>query len=158
RNGRYADTIAAFESAAANFPRSDYRPSWLYWSARAHDALKEKAVADVRYALVATDYLNTYYGRLAVAHLNGRAPQRRLIADVPATSDDGAVTPALVPPNAPTVRALLALGLYDQGLDELRYAQRVWGDSSVIQATIGWIYNRRGDFRGGINAIKRAYP
>src|SRR6202040_3153458 len=32
------------------------------------------------------------------------------------------------------------------------------GDSSGIQATIGWIYNRRGDLRAGINAMKRAYP
>ena len=37
KNGRYADTVRAFESGAAHFPRSDYRPSWLYWSARAHE-------------------------------------------------------------------------------------------------------------------------
>ncbi|HXI28156.1 MAG TPA: lytic transglycosylase domain-containing protein, partial [Vicinamibacterales bacterium] len=61
-------------------------------------------------------------------------------------------------PNQAVVRALLALELYDQALDELRYAQRNWGDSSAIQATLGWIYNRRGDLRPGINAMKRAYP
>src|SRR5712691_2303594 len=61
KNGRYADTIRAFESGAADFPRSDYRPSWLYWSARAHDALQEPALARARYMLVATDYLNSYY-------------------------------------------------------------------------------------------------
>jgi soluble lytic murein transglycosylase len=72
--------------------------------------------------------------------------------------DDGAQLPAVPPPNEPTVRALLALELYDQALDELRYAQKAWGDSSVIQATIGWTYNRRGDLRAGINAMKRAYP
>ncbi len=38
------------------------------------------------------------------------------------------------------------------------YAQKAWGDSSAIQATIGWIYSRRGELRAGINAIKRAYP
>ncbi len=158
RAGRFADTVAAFESAAVNFPRSDYRPSWLYWSGRAHEALNDKASADARYTLVATDYLNSYYGRLAVVHLNGRAPQRRLVADVSGPADDGEIAPAMVPVNAPTVRALLALGLYDQALDELHYAQRAWGDSSVIQATLGWIYNARGDLRAGINAMKRAYP
>ena len=56
------------------------------------------------------------------------------------------------------VRALLALDLYDQALDELHYAQKNWGDSPVIQATMGWVYNRRGDLRAGINAMKRAYP
>src|SRR5256885_6903054 len=48
KNGRYADTIRAFESGAANFPRSDYRPSWLYWSARSHETLKEPAGARAR--------------------------------------------------------------------------------------------------------------
>jgi peptidoglycan lytic transglycosylase len=149
---RYADAIRAFESGAAHFPRSDYRPGWLYWSARAHDALREPALADARYALVATDYMNSYYGRLAVKRLDTRG-SARLVSDVEPAPD----APAL-PPNAALVRALLALDLYDQALDELRYAQKNWGDSSALQATIGWIYNRRGDLRPGINAMKRAYP
>src|SRR4029078_8734674 len=45
-----------------------------------------------------------------------------------------------------------------QALDELHYAQRVWSDSSAIQATIGWIFNQRGDLRAAINAMNRAYP
>jgi soluble lytic murein transglycosylase len=168
KDGRYADTIRAFESAAAHFPRSDYRPSWLYWSGRAHDALKETSLAEARYTLVATDYLNSYYGRLAVTHLNGRAPQRRLVmdaraetpgppADAPGFAEQ---TPPAVPlpPNEPVVRALLDLDLYDQALDELHYAQKAWGDSPAIQATIAWIYHERGDLRAGINAMKRAYP
>ena len=162
KNGRYADAIRAFEVAAAFYARSDYRPMWLYWAARAHEALKNQTVADQRYVLVATDYLNSYYGRLAVARLAARgvaAPQRRLIADVSqAPEDDGAIAPARLPDNQQTIRALLSLGLHDQALDELRYAQRAWGDSSAIQATLGWIYNKQGDLRAGINAMKRAYP
>ena len=162
KNGRYADAIRAFEVAAAFYARSDYRPMWLYWAARAHEALKNQTVADQRYLLVATDYLNSYYGRLAVARLAARGvavPQRRLIADVSqAPEDDGAIAPARLPDNQQTIRALLSLGLYDQALDELRYAQRAWGDSSAIQATLGWIYNKQGDLRAGINAMKRAYP
>jgi peptidoglycan lytic transglycosylase len=162
KNGQYADAIAAFESAAANFPRSDYRPSWIYWAARAYEAQNDRETADARYTLVATDYLNSYYGRLAVARLaahGAAAPQRRLIADPQSgPADDGQVPAANVPPNESVVRALLAMELYDQALDELKYAQKAWGDSSVIQATMGWIYNRRGDLRAGINAMKRAYP
>ena len=152
--GRYADANRAFESAAAHFPRSDYRPPWLYWSGRAHDQLREPALADARYALVAADYLNSYYGRLAAKRLETHGTPRT-IAD--ATPEPSPETSPL-PPNAPVVRALLALDLYDQALDELHYAQKNWGDSPVIQATIGWIYNRRGDLRAGINAMKRAYP
>ena len=70
KNGQYADTVRAFESGAASFPRSDYRPSWLYWSARAHESLGNTAMAESRYTLVATDYLNSYYGRLATKHLD----------------------------------------------------------------------------------------
>src|SRR5262249_27642832 len=79
KNGRYADSISVFERAAADFPRSDYRPPWLYWSGRAHEALKEKALADARYTLAATDYLNSYYGRLAIKRLGGAVPSRHLV-------------------------------------------------------------------------------
>src|SRR5947207_1894815 len=163
KNGNYADTARVFETAASRFARSDYRPSWLYWSARAHEMLKEQSLAEARYTLTATDYLNTYYGRLAVQRLGGNAPQRRLIVDMapagaPAGDGDEPAPLVKLPPNEATVRALLALDLYDQAFDELRYAQKVWGDSPAIQATIGWIHNRRGDIRAGITAIKRAYP
>ena len=156
KNDRYAETTSVFESAAARFTRSDYRPSWLYWSARAHDALHETALAEARYTLVAADYLNSYYGRLAVTHLDA-ATQKRAIADMQ-PPPESAPAPAALPPNEPIVRALLGLDLYDQALDELHYAQKVWGDSSAIQATIGWIDHERGDLRAGINAMKRAYP
>ena len=83
KNANYTETIRVFESAAAHFPRSDYRPSWLYWSARAHDALKDTAVADARYRLVATDYLNSYYGRTrADASRQPRRTQRRRGASI----------------------------------------------------------------------------
>ena len=73
-----------------------------------------------------------------------------------------------LPANAPTIRALLALDLFDQAIDELRYAQRVWSNSSAIEATLAWIYWQQGRtatgtnqfalYRGAINAMKRAYP
>src|SRR6185436_6685302 len=34
KNRRYVDAVRAFDSGAAHFPRSDFRPSWLYWSGR----------------------------------------------------------------------------------------------------------------------------
>jgi soluble lytic murein transglycosylase len=167
RKERYADTVRAFESAAAHFPRSDYRPAWLYWSARAHEALREPVLADARYSLDATDYLNSYYGRLSQKRLDIHGPPPRLVAEVPIGSQppadpvlpaDETPTVAPLPPNQQVIRALLALDLYDQALDELHYAQKAWGDSSAIQATIGWILHQRGELRAGINAMKRAYP
>lgn len=161
RNREYRDTVRFFETAAARFPRSDYRPPWLYWSGRAHAELKETSLAEERYALAATDYMNSYYGRLALKQLNGRIPPRRGGTDdelvVPAVPAVPVVTDAL-PPNRHIIRALLGLELFDDAIKELQYAQKVWGDSPAIQATISWVYNQRGELRPGINAMKRAYP
>ena len=72
RKQQYAETVRIFERAAAAFPRSDYRPPWLYWTGRAHDQLGNGPTAIERYRLVATDYLNSYYGRLAWQALPAR--------------------------------------------------------------------------------------
>ena len=171
RTGQYAECVRIFERAAANFPRSDYRPAWLYWSGRAHDALSEPALAQARYGLEVVDYLNTYYGHLAIARLNGRIPERATLVPVrtppqaTAPSDEVAVT---LPPNSELVRALLVAKMYDAAADELRYAQKIWGDSGPIEATFAWTYREQGQaetgsqqfslYRGSMNAMKRAYP
>jgi len=172
RNGNFAETVRVFEGAAVAFPRSDYRPPWLYWSARAHESLREPALAEARYTLVATDYLNSYYGRLASKRLETARPQQRAAADpvaepalppaeAPERNSEAGIQNSefpQLPPNETIVRTLLGLELYDQAIDELHYAQKVWGDSPAIQATIGWIYYRRGELRTAINIMKRAYP
>ncbi len=159
RNGQYADTIKFFESASATFPRSDYRPSWIYWAGRAHEALNEMDAARARYALTVTDYLNSYYGRLAAARLNGATVPP---ADAPEEPVAG------LPPNEPLIRALLDLSLYDQAIDELHYAEKNWGNSPGIEATLAWIYMKQAQgetgerqftlMRASMNAMKRAYP
>jgi soluble lytic murein transglycosylase len=169
KNANYAETVRVFEGAAAAFPRSDYRPPWVYWSGRAHESLREPALAEARYALVATDYLNSYYGRLASKRLDIARPQKSAVAEAPsdplappaeANSEFQNPNPEFpkLPPNEIIVRTLLSLELYDQAIDELHYAQKIWGDSPAIEATIGWIYYRRGELRTAINVMKRAYP
>jgi soluble lytic murein transglycosylase len=168
RVNRYQETIGFFERASADFPRSDFRPAFLYWSARAHEALKETAQAEERYALCLVDYMNTYHGRLAVAHLGERSTIVRtayLAAQTPRLESLDAIPP---PPNAGVVRSLLGMEMYEDALNELRYAQRVWTDSATIQATIAWINQQQARnetgarrfelLRGSINMMKRAYP
>jgi soluble lytic murein transglycosylase len=169
RRGEFAETVRIFERAAFNFPRSDYRPAWLYWAGRAHEALNEPALAESRYSLEVIDYLNTYHGHLAFARLGGRIPDRASIvparAVTPSATDD---LPPTLPPNADLIRALLAAKMYDAAADELRYAQKIYGDSGAIQATFAWTYREQGQsetgslqlslYRGSINAMKRAYP
>ena len=168
RRHQYADSARIFERAATNFPRSDYRPAWLYWSGRAHESLNEPALAQARYGLEAIDYLNTYYGHLAMDRLGGRIPDRATLvpARVTLPADDGVAS--ALPPNSDLVRALLTAKMYDAAADELRYAQKIWGDAGSIEATFAWTYREQGQaetgsqqfshYRGSINAMKRAYP
>jgi TolA-binding protein len=59
RTGDYAGTIGVFESAAAAFTRSDYRPSFLYWAGRAHGKMGNGPQASDRLRLVHADYGNS---------------------------------------------------------------------------------------------------
>jgi soluble lytic murein transglycosylase len=160
RNGNFAETVRVFEGAAANFPRSDYRPPWLYWSGRAHESLREQSLAEARFALVEADYRNSYYGRLASKRLDTARPVSPPSEPPARALESGSRDAELptLPANEDVIRALLGLELYDQALDELHYAQKAWGDSAPIQATIAWIFNQRGELRTGINVMKRAYP
>ncbi len=161
RAARFPDTVRYFERAAADFPRSDYRPSWIYWAGRAHEKLEQRALADARFLLTASDYLNSYYGRLAVGRLSGKRPAARVLSEE-------AQALASPPPNALTIRALLEIGRYQDALNELTYARRVWGDSPILQATAAWTSQQLGPsktgterftlVRGGITTMRRAYP
>ena len=156
KNGEYADTVRIFEGAAAAFPRSDYRPLFLYWSARSHGKLGSGPDAQARLRLVVTDYGNSYYGRLAGRQLS-RSAQTALAADAVPARQSASARPA-DPPNANVIRLLLASDLYDDALNELRYAQRAAGTSPVIEATMAWAYHRKGELRRAITLMRRAYP
>ncbi|HUE88671.1 MAG TPA: transglycosylase SLT domain-containing protein [Vicinamibacterales bacterium] len=153
RTKDFGETIRVFERGATHFPRSDYRPAWLYWTARAYDRMGQRAKAVERYRLTATDYLNSYYGRLAWKRLEDHneahvTPGIRRVIEMPPDP----------PPNLGLVQALITAGLYRPALDELQYAQRVWGDSAPLQGTIGFVHNKMGNLRLGITAMRRAYP
>jgi soluble lytic murein transglycosylase len=166
KQGDFAQTASVFEAAAVAFPRADYRPSWLYWAARSRDQLGQMPAAAGLYRVVAADYLNSYYGRLASRALAARreAPVRPIVT---VERGDGAEPDPLVP-TASTIRALGAAALYDDALREVEYAKRAWGDSPALQATVAWLRHHRAlqdnapdrftDLRGAITVMRRAYP
>ncbi|HXH05972.1 MAG TPA: transglycosylase SLT domain-containing protein [Vicinamibacterales bacterium] len=179
RTGEYAEAARLFETAAVRFPRGDTRPAVLYWAGRAHERLGRLPDARARYRLVAIDYRHTYYGRLATERLErvqqaasaadaGRDAVPAVAADGPSGDGDAGVEageepsgrpPAPdLPPTAPLIRLLLSLSLYDDALAELQYAERQWGTSAPIQATIAWIYHQQGDLRRAMLLMRRAYP
>lgn len=163
RNGRFADAAEAFDAGSSTFPRADMRPAWLYWSGRAHDQIGEATIANERYRIALADYGNSYYGRLAAKIIEGRTVVP--VADTVTV----AATPSNPPiPTAAVVRQLIALELYDPAIKELQYAQRAWGNSPPVEATIAWIRHEQAQhetaperfdhLRGAINIMKRAYP
>jgi len=155
----YPETIRVFESAAIGFPRSDYRPSFLYWSGRAHAKLGHSTQAESRLRLVYTDYANSYYGRLAERQLARSADGGAKRQDIRFASRDQSPALDVTPiPTEPLIRLLLANGLYDDALGELRYAQRAWGSSPRIDATVAWVYHQKGELRRAISLMRRTYP
>jgi soluble lytic murein transglycosylase len=162
RTADYASAIRIFDSAAAVMRHADFRPAWLYWAAkaRANQAQTESALA--AYARTIADYRNTYYGRAAIRDSEAiRAAMRP--AGAGPVSPASLVWPTTVtggarPDNASLVEALLAAGMYDEAIGELRYAQTADGTSPLIEATIAMALNREGRLRPGITAMRRAYP
>jgi soluble lytic murein transglycosylase len=153
RTDNFAETVRIFERGAASFPRSDYRPAWLYWSAKAYDGLDKRDEATERYRLAATDYLNTYYGRLAWKRL-----EERKEASVTPGVRRAIVPPPPPPPTVDRITRLIELELYHPALAELQHAQKMYGDSAPLQATIAYVQHKLGNLRLAINAMKRAYP
>ena len=72
RQGRHAECAEVFEAAASAFPRSDYRPPWIYWAARSRDQLGDARIANRLYGIIVADYRNSYYGRIAERALTAR--------------------------------------------------------------------------------------
>jgi soluble lytic murein transglycosylase len=171
KHGRHQDAVTFFEGAAGSFPRSDYRPAYLYWSARAREASGDKAGASALLRIVVSDYLNSYYGRLAAKRLGPAAAKAAAEKPDPpvgrpsSPSSDSpeaiaAKPPSDLPVGAPldVMRLLISLDLLEAARDELLYAQRNGSDSAALNATLAWVHNRLGDYRRGIVAMKRAYP
>ncbi len=160
RQGRYAEASATFERGAANAPRSDYRPSWLFWSGRARERTGDAAMAIARYRVAVADYQNSYYGRLAQDALTRlHAASAPPAPAGPAAAADGApASRGVSSSQRALVRELLAAGLWDFAAGEVEFALRTSGRSAALEATLAWIHNRRGDLRRGIGAMRRAYP
>jgi len=163
KRASYYETISLFENAAGAFPRSDYRPVYLYWSARARERTGDRQGAEAVYGLVVADYQRSYYGRLAEQRLDALGVRAQAhpapAVEQAANVTEAAAAPAAKPvPTAGLIRLLLSLELYDLARDEVAYAQRTWGDTPQLNATLAYVYHKQGDLRRGIIYMKRAYP
>ena len=162
REGNYAETIRLFETSAVTMRRADYRPSWLYWAARSHMHLGHRDAAITGYQRVIADYRNSYYGRQAaagIAAIHAATRPAGAGAVSPARRD---LPPTLVvappPANAPLIQHLLAAGMFDEAIGEVRRLQADSGTTPLLEATLAYALGRRGDLRPSINTMRRAYP
>ena len=97
-------------------------------------------------ALVYTDYMNSYYGRLA--------PRRSRLPPAARHDADSAVGPPALQSRLAPRRADRRLAsascsrrLYDEALDELRFAQRAWGTVRRSTRPSRWVYHEKGELR-----------
>jgi soluble lytic murein transglycosylase len=158
RQKQYAEAADVLERAAATFPRSDYRPSYLYWAAKAREQLGDAAGTDAGLALVYADYAHSYYGRLATRALASRGVKVSVPASEAQSVRPGEPAASAAPPTTDLIRWLVFLEMYDEALDEVQYAERVWGSSTVLSATRAYLLNRRGELRPAITLMRRTYP
>ena len=155
RAGKFAEAANLFDRGAAQFPRSDYRPSWTLLE-RARLGRGRQRRAGQRSLHAHGDRLLQQLLRPAGAEAaGGRQEERGRCRSSPAKDP---LPPATTFPTAGRVGQLIAVGLNREALNELQYAQRMWGDSPPLIATIALVQNRMGNLRLGINAMKRAYP
>ena len=162
RHGEFDDAVRIFETAAVSMRRADYRPSWLYWAARAHLENGNGEAAVAGYRRVIADYRNSYYGRAAVKEIeqiqSARRPAGAGAVSPARLTWTEAVVPAPPPANASLIEHLLAAGMYDEAVGELKRLQAAGQGSSLVDATMAYALNRQGKLRPGITAMRRAYP
>lgn len=180
RTQAFDETARTFDVAAANIPRANTRPAWLYWSGRARERGGDVAGATQRLTLAAVDYLHSYYGRLAADALTRlRAPVPTDRSDAPdvivAAVDGGesgempdeaadavdagdAMAGSDPPPTADLIAWLASAGLLDEAVQEMTYAQRAYGRTPRLDATLAWVYRQQGENRPAINTMRQAYP
>jgi soluble lytic murein transglycosylase len=108
---------------------------------------------------VIADYRNSYYGREAARSLERLGADRASVLLAAARRDPALSIAAGAPPaGAGLIQRLLAIGLYDDAIAELQKAKLETGPSPLLDATLAYALNRKGDLRGAITAMRRAYP
>lgn len=159
KSGNFRETIRLFEAAATSLRRADYRPAWLYWAGRSYEALGDAQAAAGAYRRVVADYRNSYYGREATGAIERLGVDRSAVMLASARREAPPVaSPGPVPANAPLIQRLLEAGLYDDAIAEVRRVQAESGNTPMLDATLAYALNRKGDLRAAIVAMRRAYP
>jgi peptidoglycan lytic transglycosylase len=150
RQGRFEAAAKAWEGALHARPKTPAAPRFLYWTARAYEAMGQKDRAQEIYAETVKRYKHAYHGLRAAAIL-GLVSEGASSTD-PAPPPEGAAD--VKDPQLTRIRQLLLISRLDEALEELRFCP----PSPSVHATIAWIEWQRGQLRPAITDMKRAYP
>lgn len=183
RADQFAEAVRVFELAASTIPRANTRPAWLYWAGRAREQQRDKTGATQVLTLATVDYLHSYYGRIAadaLTRLGAPVPTDRsgvtptIVVpmvdggDRDASPDqsaaprpeehDATLVASGPPPTADLITWLVAAGMFDEAIAEMKHAQRAHGRTPQLDATLAWVYRQQGEIRPAINTMRQAYP
>ena len=148
--GRFQAAADTFETTARRRPPGSATAGLLYWSGRARLALGDGERARALFVETVQRYKHAYHGVRAQDAL------ARLGGSIPPSAPPEVVLPLAPLPEPRASRARLLL-LIDR-LDEAAEALRLLPETPRVTATLAWVEWRRGRFRPGIVAMKRAYP
>ena len=109
-------------------------------------------------ASVFQDYGSSYYGRLAKKQFSQMADAEPTTGHAIAASLQEPAALAARPPTADRIRLLLANGLYDDALEELRIRPAAVGHEPRHRSHDGLGLPPEGELRRGITLMRRAYP
>jgi soluble lytic murein transglycosylase len=150
REKRYDLAAEWFEKAAAERPAAgSWRPAYLYWAGRARRELGEEDKARAHFQDLYTRYKNAYHGIRAREALGQVASGASTTHPAPPAG-----IPDVAEPHRTRVRQLLLLDRLSEAMEELSAAPL----GPQVQATRAWIFNRQGQLRPGMTAMRRAYP
>lgn len=158
RQGNHDEAIRIFERAAAEMPRSTTRAAWLYWAGRAHAEKGNRPARTSRHQLVLDDYAHSYYGRQSARVLGVKPPVFAVRAADRRSARSTEETAREAYPTGLLIHRLLRAGLYDDAMGEMQAAERAWGATPALHATIAWTTREKGDLLRASVLMKRAYP
>ncbi len=171
---RYEEALRGFWQYRAVFSNLHSSVAALYWMGRCYEKLGDGARAATLYGRCRALANDHYYGQRAresaqTLAQSGLAPGRPSngidFAQVQKWADGLRIPDAVIPePSQPVeavldrARQLMAAGLTDSALAELRSALRRYPDNHAIQYVMSRIYEQKEDFFGVIRTLRRAFP
>jgi soluble lytic murein transglycosylase len=161
--GDYEQAARTWEKLLGAFPASALAADTLYWQARGLERAGRQGEARARYERLRTSYRQTFYGYLATARLEGRAPWTWEAKRVAASSRPASTTlsiPDTLPSDAANAHAvrgkeLWAMRLFASAGEELELASNQGTNGLIWQARAAQAFHWAGEPHRAMRLLRR---